>query len=56
MLPLRRVNPLQILLSGNVDSEVAQERLAIFKLFINRGDRIALRWLLGTGSNDFHAK
>ena len=36
-----------------LDSETAQERLAIFKLFIDRSDRIALRWLLGLGSNDF---
>jgi DNA helicase II / ATP-dependent DNA helicase PcrA len=41
---------------GELDSEVAQERLAIFKLFVNRADRIALRWLLGMGSNDFRAK
>jgi len=39
-----------------LDREVAQERLAIFKLFVNRSDRIALRWLLGTGSGDFRAK
>jgi DNA helicase II / ATP-dependent DNA helicase PcrA len=36
-----------------LDSEIAQERLAVFKLFVNRADRIALRWLLGRGSNDF---
>jgi superfamily I DNA/RNA helicase len=41
---------------SELDSEVAQERLAIFKLFVNRADRIALRWLLGMGSNDFRAK
>ena len=38
---------------SELDSVVAQERLAIFKLFINRSDRIALRWLLGSGSPDF---
>jgi superfamily I DNA/RNA helicase len=38
-----------------LDSEVAQERLAVFKLFVNRADRIAFRWLLGQGSNDFRA-
>jgi DNA helicase-2/ATP-dependent DNA helicase PcrA len=38
---------------SELDNETAQERLAIFKLFINRYDRIALRWLLGLGSNDF---
>lgn len=41
---------------SELDNEVAQERLAIFKLFVNRADRIALRWLLGMGSNDFRAK
>ena len=41
---------------SELDSEVAQERLAIFKLFVNRADRIALRWLLGRGSPDFRAK
>ncbi|MGE0278106.1 MAG: ATP-dependent helicase [Nitrospiraceae bacterium] len=41
---------------NELDSEVAQERLAIFKLFVNRADRIALRWLLGMGSNDYRAK
>jgi DNA helicase-2/ATP-dependent DNA helicase PcrA len=41
---------------SELDSEVAQERLAVFKLFVNRSDRIALRWLLGTGSGDFRAK
>ena len=38
---------------SELDSEVAQERLAIFKLFVNKYDRIALRWLLGMGSSDF---
>jgi DNA helicase-2/ATP-dependent DNA helicase PcrA len=41
---------------SELDSEVAQERLAIFKLFVNRADRIALRWLLGMGSGDFRGK
>jgi DNA helicase-2/ATP-dependent DNA helicase PcrA len=41
---------------SELDSEVARERLAIFKLFVNRADRIALRWLLGMGSADFRAK
>jgi DNA helicase II / ATP-dependent DNA helicase PcrA len=41
---------------SELDSEVAQERLAIFKLFVDRADRIALRWLLGIGSNDFRAR
>ena len=38
-----------------LDNETAQERLAIFRLFADRGDRIALRWLLGLGSNDFRS-
>jgi superfamily I DNA/RNA helicase len=38
---------------GIVDTIAAQERLAILKLLVNPGDRIALRWLLGFGSNDF---
>jgi superfamily I DNA/RNA helicase len=40
---------------NELDSEVAQERLAIFKLFVDQADRIALRWLLGAGSDDFLA-
>jgi superfamily I DNA/RNA helicase len=40
---------------GALDSTEAQERLAILKLFIDPQDRIALRWLLGFGSNDFRA-
>ncbi len=38
-----------------LDSEAAQERLSILKLLVNHDDRIALRWLLGQGSNDFRA-
>jgi superfamily I DNA/RNA helicase len=38
---------------GIIDNLAAQERLAILKLFVNSEDRIALRWLLGFGSNDF---
>lgn len=40
---------------GVLDRTDAQEHLAILKLFINPQDRIALRWLLGFGSNDFRA-
>ena len=36
-----------------VDNVAAQERLALLKLLIDPNDRIALRWLLGFGSNDF---
>jgi ATP-dependent DNA helicase UvrD/PcrA len=40
---------------GELDSHTAQERLALFKLLVDSEDRIALRWLLGYGSNDFRA-
>jgi superfamily I DNA/RNA helicase len=40
---------------GDLDSITAQERMALFKLFIDPEDRIALRWVLGFGSNDFRA-
>jgi len=39
--------------SGVIDNVAAQERLAVLKLFIDSNDRIALRWLLGYGSNNF---
>lgn len=38
---------------GELDTLTAQERIALFKLFIDPEDRIALRWLLGFGSDDF---
>jgi superfamily I DNA/RNA helicase len=38
---------------GLLDNLAAQERLAVLKLLIDPQDRIALRWLLGFGSNDF---
>jgi len=40
---------------GILDNDSAQERLAILKLFVDPQDRIALRWLLGYGSNDFRS-
>jgi DNA helicase-2/ATP-dependent DNA helicase PcrA len=40
---------------GELDSLSAQERIALFKLFVDPEDRIALRWLLGFESNDFRA-
>ncbi len=40
---------------GALDTVVAQERLAILKLFVEPQDRIALRWLLGFGSNNFRS-
>ncbi|MGK2957249.1 MAG: 3'-5' exonuclease [Acidimicrobiales bacterium] len=36
-----------------LDSTEAQERFAILKLFLNNEDRVALRWLLGCGHNDW---
>jgi DNA helicase II / ATP-dependent DNA helicase PcrA len=40
---------------GDLDSIIAQERMALFRLFIDPEDRIALRWLLGFRSSDFRA-
>jgi superfamily I DNA/RNA helicase len=40
---------------GVLDSASAQERMAMLKLFVDSQDRIALRWLLGYGSNDFRS-
>lgn len=37
-----------------LDTIEAQERFAILKLFLKNGDRVALRWLLGYGRNDWH--
>ena len=36
-----------------LDNSVAQERLALLKLFLNNEDKVALRWLLGFGSKDW---
>jgi superfamily I DNA/RNA helicase len=38
-----------------LDSEAAQTRFALFKLFLDNEDRVALRYLLGSGHNDFRA-
>lgn len=40
---------------AELDSEEAQRRFALIKLFVNRNDRVALRWLLGLGSNNWRA-
>lgn len=40
---------------SELDSVSAQERVAILKLLVNSEDRVALRWLLGLGSNNFRA-
>jgi len=38
---------------SQLDSEAAQERFAIFKLLLDNEDRVALRYLLGAGDDDF---
>lgn len=38
---------------SQLDSEAAQERFATFKLLLNNEDRVALRYLLGVGDDDF---
>lgn len=40
---------------SQLDSEAAQTRFALFKLFLDNEDRVALRYLLGSGGNDFRA-
>jgi len=41
---------------SELDSEDAQERFAKLKLYVDREDRVALRWLLGLGHNEWHAR
>jgi superfamily I DNA/RNA helicase len=36
---------------SELDAEETQRRFALLKLFVGREDRVALRWLLGRGSN-----
>lgn len=38
---------------AELDQEDAQKRFALLKLFVDRDDRVALRWLLGLGSNSW---
>jgi superfamily I DNA/RNA helicase len=40
---------------AELDAEDAQRRFALLKLFVDRYDRVALRWLLGQGSNNWLA-
>ena len=40
---------------SELDAEEAQSRFALLKLYVNRNDRVALRWLLGLGSNNWRA-
>ena len=37
---------------AELDADDAQRRFAILKLFVDREDRVALRWLLGLGSSN----
>lgn len=41
---------------SQLDSETAQMRFALFKLFLNNEDRVALRYLLGSDADDFRCK
>lgn len=38
---------------SQLEAEAAQERFALFKLLLDNDDRVALRYLLGVGANDF---
>lgn len=38
---------------AELDDENAQRRFAVLKIFVDREDRVALRWLLGLGSNNW---
>lgn len=40
---------------SQLDSEAAQTRFALFKHFLDNEDRVALRYLIGSGGNDFRA-
>ncbi|TCT06531.1 ATP-dependent helicase [Aquabacter spiritensis] len=41
---------------SQLDSETAQMRFALFKLFLDNEDRVALRYLLGSDVDDFRCK
>lgn len=41
---------------SELDADDAQRRFALLKLFVNREDRVALRWLLGLRSKDWRTK
>ena len=40
---------------AELDAEEAQSKFSLLKLYVNRNDRVALRWLLGLGSNNWRA-
>lgn len=39
-----------------LDTEEAQKAFALLKLFLDKSDRVALRWLLGIGRDDWNTK
>lgn len=41
---------------SQLETDAAQKRFALFKLLLNTEDRVALRYLLGAGADDFRAK
>jgi DNA helicase-2/ATP-dependent DNA helicase PcrA len=41
---------------SQLESEAAQERFALFKLLLDNDDRVALRYLLGAGADDWRCK
>lgn len=40
---------------SELDHEEAQRRLSLLKLFVDREDRVALRWLVGLNANNWNA-
>lgn len=40
---------------AELDAEDAQRRFALLKLYVDRDDRVALRWLLGRGSSSWRS-
>ena len=40
---------------SQLETDDAQMRFAVFKLLLNKNDRVALRYLLGIGSQNFRA-
>lgn len=51
----RRIPARSYYAEAELSDEDAQRRFALLKLFVDREDRIALRWLLGLGSNNWLA-
>ena len=55
-LVARRVPTRSYYAELELDAEDAQMRFALLKLYVDREDRVALRWLLGLGSEDWRTK